>query len=433
MTKYLTSLFLIIFSISCWSQSLENLIKKAEINLGEVAFGDEDFTGFSEMKEILEGVEIVMLGEQSHGEATAYETKIKLIKYLHQELGFDLLVFESGIYDCDKAWQLIEKGEDVRTAMGKSVFSLWSTLKDIIPLVGYIDKHKKSSTPLKVLGFDSQFSGKLSSESFLHDLSEFLLAANPEILKSNEWQHLETNFNFLTKFHFKQLKKNNPDQDLRFVDSLILETGKLDHRLRADYWRQMLKSAKVFLSDIALKTDHRDEQMAENLIWIKERNPNSKIICWGATSHFLYNSTEVRMKSPIVQLLAGNYYKKHRMMGDYVKEKYGNKVYTIGFTAYEGEYGLWRKKKLKKAKEKTLEHLLAQSKFDNYLLPFKGLNLDGYKSRPLGNFYMKNPIDEMMDAVIFNRHMKAPKLDRNFFLKIYPENKYIKPEPEAML
>ena len=42
---------------------------------------------------------------------------------------------------------------------------------------------------------------------------------------------------------------------------------------------------------------------------------------------------------------------------------------------------------------------------------------------------MKTPINRVMDAVIFNRKMTSPTLDRNFFLKINPENKYIKPEP----
>jgi hypothetical protein len=41
---------------------------------------------------------------------------------------------------------------------------------------------------------------------------------------------------------------------------------------------------------------------------------------------------------------------------------------------------------------------------------------------------MKNNISNVMDAVIFNRNMELSLLDRNFFLKIYPENKHIKPE-----
>ncbi len=95
-----------------------------------------------------------------------------------------------------------------------------------------------------------------------------------------------------------------------------------------------------------------------------------------------------------------------------------------------GEYGLFRRGKIKNPKIGTLEFLLGESEYDNYWLPLKGLNFNDYESRPLGNFYMKNAINEVIDAVIFNRYMRRPKLDRNFFLKICPDNKYIKPEIE---
>jgi len=44
---------------------------------------------------------------------------------------------------------------------------------------------------------------------------------------------------------------------------------------------------------------------------------------------------------------------------------------------------------------------------------------------------MKNNISNVMDGVIFNRNMERSRLDRNFFLKIFPENKWIKPEVEV--
>jgi hypothetical protein len=116
------------------------------------------------------------------------------------------------------------------------------------------------------------------------------------------------------------------------------------------------------------------------------------------------------------------------MMGQYLKEKYKSKVYTIGFTAYQGFYGLRSRKKIKIPKEGTLEYLLGKTKYNNCLLPFDNFNFDNYISRPLGNYYMKNNISNVMDAVIFNRNMEQSLLDRNFFLEVYPENKWIKPE-----
>ena len=95
-----------------------------------------------------------------------YETKIKLIKYLHQEMDFDILAFESGFYETHVAWEKIKQGEDTRTAMGKGLFSVWGTIKDLIPLVNYIETQSKTNDPLILTGFDSQLSGKWSKENF---------------------------------------------------------------------------------------------------------------------------------------------------------------------------------------------------------------------------------------------------------------------------
>lgn len=431
--KAITIKITILFLITNWAKAQvadDKMIQHSIVNLGAVHNSDKDFTDFSKLKPILEGVNIVMLGEQSHGEATAYDTKIKLIKYLHQELGFDLLVFESDFYACSKAWQMIENGENVRDAMGRSIFEIWSTTKDLIPLANYLETTKNSDKPLKLLGFDNKLTGKYSATYFIDDLSTYLQKVKPNILETEEWKHFTQSIHLVTQYEFKQLKKHKAEQDLIFLLNLISELGQLEPDSASDFWMQTLKSTHSYLSDLSTKTDLRDKQMSENLIWIKEKHPNSKIICWGATSHFLYNSEKVRMKSPIIQILGGNYYKKQPMMGVYIKNKFQEKVYNIGFTAYQGEYGLFRRRKIKVPKEGTLEFLLGQSAYDNFLLPLKELNLEGYQSRPLGNFYMKNDIDEIVDAVIFNRNMMAPKLDRNFFLKIYPENKYIKPEIE---
>ena len=420
----------VISSLGVVAQTLEfESISKQIINLGEVTGNNENYSDYSALKELLKDVEIVMLGEQSHGEATAYETKFKLIKYLHKELGFDLLVFESGFYDAQKAWELIEEGMPVREAMGHSISFIWSTTKDLIPLAEYIEENKVDQ-PLKLLGFDSQFYTNCSKKYFLSDLSNYLEKTDGTILKTSEWKHLKENLNYSFKLEKKKLKKNQPELDTIYLNHLVQKLTQLPSDDQTDFWIQTLKSVKIHLSDFILGTDDRDKQMAENLIWIKEKYPNSKIICWGATSHFLYNSTEVRMKNPIIQLLAGNYLKKNPRMGNFVKERYGDKVFTIGFTAFQGHYGLDKRKKIKPAKKGTLEFLLSQSEHDNFLVPVNGGIFNNYISRPLGNKYITNDIGDVMDAVIFNRNMTPSRTDFNFFLIIYPENKYIKPRAE---
>jgi len=348
---------------------------------------------------------------------------------LHKNLGFEILAFESGFYDCKKAWDLIEQGEKVDIALAESIFYLWSTTKEFRPLVKYIEENKNTNNSLQILGFDSNFTGKISKKYFLDDLSNYLSEVDSSIVKSVDWEHLKRSLNLGFDYKFKELKKVNVQSDTIFVNKILKKIETDVNNKSSKFWITTLKSTKVYLTDLALNTNLRDKQMADNLIWIKEMYPNKKIICWGATSHFLYNTQSVEMKSLIIKVLGGNY--KDLMMGDYIKEKYKTKVFTIGFTAYQGRYGFVSvNKKIKAPKPNTLEFLLGKSEFDNFLVPLNELDFENYRSRPLGNYYMKSNISKIMDAVIFNRNMKRPKFDVNLYLEIYPGNKHIKPKTE---
>src|SRR5690606_10223909 len=173
-------------------------------------------------------------------------------------------------------------------------------------------------------------------------------------------------------------------------------------------------------------TNFRDRQMAENLVWIKEQNPGKKIICWGATSHFLYNSSEIRLIGFPYNLI-GRYYRKQPMMGHYIKEKYQSKVFTIGFVAYQGTYGFNRTSKIKPPGKNSLEYAIGNFGLDNCFLSFENFDSGEMISRPLGNKYMKNKISNVMDGVIFNRNVARSHLDHDFARKVYIQNTASKP------
>jgi erythromycin esterase-like protein len=42
--------------------------------------------------------DIVLLGEPSHGDGGAMQMKTRLVKYLHEQKGFDVLLFEADLY-----------------------------------------------------------------------------------------------------------------------------------------------------------------------------------------------------------------------------------------------------------------------------------------------------------------------------------------------
>ncbi len=421
MKKLLFLVFLVCALNVNAQNTTEEKINSRLVDLHKVGDNDENFEGFEQIKTEIGDAQIVMLGEQSHTDATTFETKIKLIKYLHQQMGFEILAFESSIYDCNRAWSMIQKGHDVKDALGKGIYSIWAGLEELNPLYQYVEQELELQNPLMIAGFDAQLIGKLAADSFAIDLTAYLATFDDSSMYQEGIQQLQSFINASRRG--KRIKKKKAHQNIAFLQKLTALIKNKQNNELSKFWLQTLESFEVFCSDSRLGTDNRDQQMAENLIWLKEKYPDKKIICWGATSHFLYNSSLIKLQDEKMQKAVGDYYLNHSFMGDYIKEKYGDEVYTIGFIAHEGSYGFNRTRSIESASVNSLEYLIGKSPEDNYFLPLKDITLEGYVSRPLAHQNMVTDIAQLMDGVVFNRHMRRPQTDWEFLLYLVPENK----------
>jgi len=107
----------------------------------------------------------------------------------------------------------------------------------------------------------------------------------------------------------------------------------------------------------------RDKCMADNFLWIKEQNPDSKLVIWAHNGHIQ---------------------KTNLMMGDHLTQKLGSDYTTFGFLFFDGKFTAAGSKGLTsynavQAYPGTLEFLLDKLKEPVFLLDLKKINTDNHK------------------------------------------------------
>lgn len=90
----------------------ENVLRIRSINPD-----DQDFRDLEPLRAALEGIRLVLLGEADHGSGSDFLAKTRLVKFLHSELGFDVLAFETPMYDMTVVWQSLLAGMPPRDAL----------------------------------------------------------------------------------------------------------------------------------------------------------------------------------------------------------------------------------------------------------------------------------------------------------------------------
>jgi len=376
---------------------------------------DEDYSDLQPLKQILAGARIVMLGEQSHKDGATFEAKVRLVEFLHREMGFDVLAFESGLYDCAKAWERMQNGEDPLKAAQRGVFAIWSLSRQVVPLFEYMGRQARSGSPLELAGFDNQATGTAASEFLLSDLMRFLGSTDLETRK--DWPQFQAGLRILTSFE----ETKPPDSEVqqaftRILDAFAAEIRKRPASREAAFWLQVIESEKSnaemswkLAGDDRAAKNLRDEQMARNLLWLaRERYPGKKIVVWTATYHAMRNPESLL---PLADL-PPTFYWGVKTMGDEVSKVLGGEVYALGFTAHDGEFGRPSSPtRLAPARDGSLEDLLNQAKSPFAILDFRRAAAGGewlrgkLVARPLGYTDMQADWTRVLDGMMFIRTM----------------------------
>jgi erythromycin esterase len=407
-------------------------LKNHAAPLRSIDADDADFSDLEPFRKAIGDARVVMLGEQTHGDGATFHAKTRLIRFLHEKCGFDVLTFESGLYDCRKAWTLLHEGKArPDKAVASGVFAIWTQSEQVRPLIEYLAREAGSPRPLELAGFDCQFTADASATLLPGDLSEFVKKLPEDAQAGQAWADVIEACRLMARPPAK-IAARHTAAFAACSDALraIAAPAGIDPAEFA-FWKQFLEStaayadAQRFLvtntTETMLEyTNVRDPQMARNLAWLaRTAYPRRKIIVWAASMHIMRNPENVRMVikengRPVEPRQAIGHHDKTRTLGHSAWPEFKNEMYSVAFIAADGEFKLpwWdAARPLDPVIPGSLEDLLTRAGFKYAFLDVRNRGAEGrwleepLASRPLGHVDSEADWTRVFDAFVFTRTM----------------------------
>jgi erythromycin esterase len=252
----------------------------------------DDFSDLQFLKPLLAGKRIVQLGETAHGVAESNWAKVRLIKFLHQELGFDVVAFESSFDQCHEADKQVGKVTP-HEVMARCLFPMWQT-REVDGLFDYMAAVRKSARPLSLAGFDIQFTTVTVDKA---QLRAMLAAAHadPALAAQLEDREREVGvYQLLTPQRSAEVQAyygaiaDALDARRAALRAAGFDPAEIGMEIQAAHARAWLARHHEHMHDIASNEGNtlRDAGMAEQLDYVLDKlYPRRKVIVWAHNAH----------------------------------------------------------------------------------------------------------------------------------------------------
>ena len=382
-------LFVIAICLTCCLKAQRNLKKYVIRNAVSIETVDPDSTNYADLEAIGAAIgnrTIVMLGEQDHGDAPTFIAKTRLIKYLHEKKGFNVLAFESDFFGLNYGIENVPRDKNaIDTFLKKNIYPIWTECNTCSELFyKYIPSTYASAKRLRVSGFDNQLSLSYSREHLTAKLDSLLKSLDLAITKQPGYNSaVLPAIDSSLKLYWVKSKGDahhaRVDKYLKQIKSEVEEKLSKD-----DFWTMVVdnliqENLEYYLQekDYMQASNVRDLQMANNLKWIvNSKYPSEKIIVWAANAHVAKYADTSSSDSNKKWIRMGSYFTNDTSLL--------KKVYIIGFTSNEGQAGRlgWTVFKIRKPKANGFENWIHKS-FNYAYVDFRGFN------GPSEQFYMK--------------------------------------------
>lgn len=278
------------------------------------------------LREVLDGVRIVGLGESTHGTREFFQLKHRLLEYLVTELGFTVLAMEASASAGPAVDAYVRDGvgdpAQVLTGLG---FWTWRTeeVLDMIEWMRAYNDGRPEAEKVRFAGIDPQRSG-----DSLAVLEAFLTSVAPERLPA-----LHSALGVLTTAY--PGSRPDPRQKLmREAEKLLEFVRGYDEPGTATAAAVAVRHARILVraADLVTRSGHhpdpertvqaaRDRYMAEAVGEILD-DPAAKVVLWGHNGHVAKGRTSGAVPP----------------LGLHLRERYGDAYYALGLLFGKGSF-----------------------------------------------------------------------------------------------
>jgi erythromycin esterase len=169
---------------------LQRWIIERAVPVRSLDAADPDFSDLEPLIDAIGPARVVQLGEPSHGAGSSFAAKVRLILFLHQRMGFDVVAWESGLYDVTLTQTGLGAGDALAAAQA-GILLVWSAAEEVRPLFEYARASQSTARPLEMAGFDSISHAAYAGERFATELRAFVGALSDRTLRSRAHELVE--------------------------------------------------------------------------------------------------------------------------------------------------------------------------------------------------------------------------------------------------
>jgi len=351
--------------------------------------------------------QIVALGDATHTDYTASKFRVDLIKELVEKHNFSIIGIESNLFEVYKAFEAFKTNGNIAD-MNNSLYPVIKN-NELDKLFFFLKEQSEKGNNVRVLGFDPNFSGENRYETFMEGIQQNLDNTQMEC-KDISFVDFSKHFKKLIPTNLKALLRTK--KDYRIVHDYL--TCYLDNVSTTDeneYFNKTIYNIKTSLGNKLEKKNSkgktngnkRDSVMFSNIVYLKNKYPNEKMILFGSSTHFI--------KSP--ETINSKFMQNDRVtLGKRLHDKFQEDYFFIAYTGISGNtrgfHG--KKKKLKELIPNSIENTVNE-KYDSKIeIMYLSKNRDkamfdeAIYSRIMGNTFLEMEISSTLDGLFFIRN-----------------------------